>query len=199
MAEKATGTASRTGLVIGEVISRQDPTQTGMVKVRWNLGQINQSDLKEEDLPWSKSLMSRHSASIRGMGGPHTGYLAANEGKGEGSKVYGISISGDGQDFIVIGSVPSGGSGNPDGQPQYNSDIPQPAKQQDVGGISQPRYGDKNGVCPDYMNESVIIYAEQQGGPEHSPAKYPSLDDSAGTVGSSDGPTGIAKNNLIEV
>src|SRR6476659_1914089 len=98
MSEKATGSASRSGLVIGEVINRKDdPTQTGQCKVRWNMGQVVQSEFKEDDLPWSKSLMSRHSASIRGIGGPHTGYLGANEGKGEGSKVYGLSISGDGQ------------------------------------------------------------------------------------------------------
>ena len=194
MAEKSTGGASRTGLVIGEVINRKDdPTQTGQVKVRWNLGQINQSDLSEDDLPWSKSLMSRHSASIKGVGGPHTGYL-------EGTKVYGLSISGDGQDMIVLGSVPSGGKGDIDGQPQYDSDIPQPAKIESngQGGGNQPRYGDKNGVAEDYKDESVIKYAADQGGPDKSAAKYKDLEDSAGTVGGSDGPEGKAKNDLIE-
>src|SRR3954468_3694834 len=117
MAEKSTGAASRTGLVMGEVVNRKDdPTQTGQCKVRWNMGQVTQSNFTEDDLPWSKSLMSRHSASLKGVGGPHTGYL-------EGSKVYGISISGDGQDMIILGSLPSGGTGDVDGQPQYDSDI----------------------------------------------------------------------------
>lgn len=201
MAEKATGAASRVGLVIGEVVDRlSDPTQTGMVKVRWNMGQGTQSDMAESDLPYSKSLMSVHSASIRGIGGPHVGYIGSNEGNGGGSKVYGLSISGDGQDFIVLGSVPSGGNGSIDSSPQYNSDIPVPGKVQQNGqGGSQPQYGDKNGVVPTYKDESVILYAQQQGGPEQSPAKYADLDDSAGTVGSSDGPTGIALNQLIEV
>lgn len=200
MAEKATGSASRVGLVMGEVVDRMsDPTQTGMVKVRWNMGQINQSDLSEKDLPYSKSLMSRHSASIRGIGGPHTGYIGSNEGKGGGSKVYGMSISGDGQDMIILGSVPSAGKGDPDGQPQYDSDIPQPGKVEKNGtGESQPKYGDKNGVAEDYKDESVIKYAEEKAGPEKSPAKYKDLDDSAGTVGSSEGPEGQSKNDLIE-
>ncbi len=200
MAEKATGSASRTGIVIGEVVNRlDDPTQSGMCKVRWNLGQINQSELKEEDLPWTKSLMSAHSASLRGIGGPHTGYIGSNEGKGEDTKVYGVSISGDGQDFIILGSVPSAGKGDVDGVPQYDSDIPQPGKIEKNGqGQVQPRYGDKNGVAEDYKNESVIKYAEDQGGPEKNAAKYKDLDDSAGTYGSSDGPDGQSKNDLIE-
>jgi len=201
MAEKSTGSASRTGLVIGEVVDRKsDPTQTGQVKVRWNLGQINQSDMSESDLPYSKSLMSRHSASIRGIGGPHVGYLGSNEGNGGGSKVYGLSISGDGQDMLVLGSVPSGGSGDVDGQPQYDSDIPQPGKVESngEGGGNQPRHGDKNGVAQDYKDESVITYAESQGGPEKNAAKYKDLDDSAGTIGGSDGPDGSSKNDLIE-
>lgn len=197
MAEKSTGAASRVGLVIGEVVSRKDPTQSGQVKVRWNMGQITQSDLKEEDLPWSKTMQSTYSASIRGIGGPHVGYQASNEGK-EGSKVYGISLSGDGQDLIVIGSVVSAGTGDIDGQPNFDSDIPQPAKEQTKDDISQPRYGDKNGVAQDYKDESVIQYAKEKGGPEQSPAKYPDLDDSAGTTGSSEGPDGQSKNDLIE-
>lgn len=203
MAEKDTGAASKTGLVIGEVINRMDdPTQTGQCKVQWNMGQINQSDLQESDLPWSKSLMSRHSASLRGVGGPHTGYLGKNEGKdGGGSKVYGLSMSGDGQDMVILGSVPSGGSGSPDGNPTYNSDIPQPGKSQSngQGGGDQPNYGDKNGVAQNYKDQSVVDYAQQQGGPEKNAAKYPDLDDSAGTVGGSDGPEGTASNQLIEV
>lgn len=195
MAEKATGTASRTGLVMGEVVNRKDdPTQTGQCKVKWNMGQISQSDLSEGDLPWSKSLMSRHSASLKGVGGPHTGYM-------EKSKVYGLSISGDGQDMIILGSVPSGGKGDVDGQPQYDSDIPTPGKTESNGdgGGSQPSFGDKNGVAQDYKDESVVKFAQDKGGPEKSAAKYPDLDDSAGTTGGSDGPEGKSQNDLIEV
>lgn len=202
MAEKAAGSASRTGLVMGEVVDRMtDPTQTGQCKVKWNMGQINQSDMSEGDLPYSKSLMSRHSASLRGIGGPHTGYLGSNEGKqGGGSKVYGLSISGDGQDMIILGSVPSGGKGDVDGQPQYDSDIPTPGKTESngEGGGSQPNHGDKNGVAEDYKDESVVKFAQDKGGPEKAAAKYPDLDDSAGTVGGSDGPEGKAQNDLIE-
>jgi hypothetical protein len=192
MAEKSTGSASRTGLVIGEVLNRKDdPTQTGQCKVRWNLGQINQSDLSESDLAWSKSLMSRHSASLKGVGGPHTGYL-------EGSKVYGLSISGDGQDMIILGSVPSGGKGEVDGQPEYDSDIPQPGKSESngEGGGNQPKYGDKNGVAKEYKDKSVIMYAEEQGG-KRGKMKYAEKDDSAGTFGGSEGPDGEATNELL--
>lgn len=194
MAEKSTGSASKTGLVMGEVINRKDdPTQTGQCKVKWNMGQVAQSDMSEGDLPWSKSLMSRHSASIKGIGGPHTGYL-------EKSKVYGLSISGDGQDMIILGSVPSGGKGEVDGKPEYDSDIPQPGKVESngEGGGSQPNHGDKNGVAEDYKDESVVKYSEDKGGPEKSAAKYKDLEDSAGTVGGSDGPEGKSQNDLIE-
>lgn len=188
MAEKSMGSASRTGLVMGEVVNRKDdPTQTGQCKVRWNLGQISQSEMKEDDLPWSKSIMSSHSASIKGVGGPHTGYL-------EKSKVYGLSISGhDGQDMFILGSVPSGGKGDIDGQPEYDSDIPQPGKVESngEGGGNQPKYGDKNGVCEDYKDESVCKYAQERGG--HGAMKFAEKKDSCGTNGSSEGPDGNSK------
>lgn len=192
MAEKQAGRASTTGLVMGEVMNRKDdPTQTGQCKVKWNMGQASQSNMSEDDLPWSKSMMSKHSASIKGVGGPHTGYL-------EGSKVYGLSTGADGQDFVILGSVPSGGSGSPDGQPTYDSDIPQPGKTQNngQGGGSQPKYGDMNGVSPDIQDKSIIQYAQEQGG-KRGAMMFPDQDDSAGTTGGSDGPEGSATNTAL--
>ncbi len=184
MAEKSLGNPSSFGLVIGEVVNRKDdPTQTGQVKVRWNIGTINQSDLKEEDLPWSRTLVGSQSASLNGIGGPHTGYI-------EGTKVIGISLSGDGQDLIVIGSLPSAGQSEVDGQPKFDSDIPRPAKKQENNGKQQPKFGDQNGVAQEYKDQSVIQWAGDSGGPEKKPAKYQGLSDSCGSYGSSEGPDG---------
>lgn len=200
MAEKAAGSSSKFGLVMGEVVDRKsDPTQSGQCKVRWNMGQINQSDMSEDDLPYSKPLSSGHQGAIRGIGKAPLGYIGSNEGK-EGTKVYGFSFSGDGQDMHILGPVHSAGTGSADGQPQYDSGIPQPGKVESngSGGGSQPKFGDKNGVVDDYKDQSVITWAESQGGPEKSAAKYKDLDDSAGTVGGSDGPDGASQNDLIE-
>jgi hypothetical protein len=201
LAEKSTGNASKFGLVIGEVVNRlDDPTQSGQCKVRWNMGQINQSDLSEGDLPWSKPLSSGHQGAIRGIGKAPLGFIGSSEGKA-GTKVYGFSFSGDGQDMHILGPVHAAGKGGVDGQPEYDSDLPQPSKVESngQGGGQQPRHGDKNGVAEDYKDESVVKYAEDRAGPEKSSAKYKDLDDSAGTVGGSDGPEGKAQNDLIEV
>jgi hypothetical protein len=102
--------------------------------------------------------------------------------------------------MIILGSVPSGGKGDADGQPEYDSDIPQPGKVESngEGGGNQPRHGDKNGVCEDYKDESVCKYAGDKAGPEKSAAKYKDLEDSCGTCGSAEGPEGSSKNDIIE-
>ncbi len=94
-----------------------------------------------------------------------------------GSRVVGIPLDGQGQDFLIIGSILKGGEGDIDQPAQFDSDIPQPAKSQQVGGETQPRYGDVNGVV---TRESIVSYAESQGGGRS--AKYAQVDDPIGTL-----------------
>ena len=160
--------------VFGAVVNRKDdPTQTGRCRVRWNIGGINQAELGDNDLPWSKSIFPTGNASRGGMGGPHTGFQ-------EGTSVYGFSPSGDGQDIIILGSTPSAGNATPGGSPTFDSDIPAPAKSQNngTGGGSQPRYGDRNGVV---TQQSIWKYGEQEGGPDKKPSLYPQIDEPIGT------------------
>ena len=158
--------------VFGEVVNRKDdPTQTGKAKVRWNIGGINQSQMSESDLPWSGALFPVSNPSLSGTGGPHTGLR-------EGSKVVGISPSGDGQDVIMLGTVVSAGKGGTDGSKTFDSDIPIPAKDQSTGGQTQPKSGDQNGVV---TNDSIVKYGQDQGG--GAPAASAGLDDSIGSVG----------------
>ena len=191
MAEKSIGSPSHFRLLYGTVVDRKsDPTQSGQVKVRWDIGTINQSDLKDDELPYSRSLLGSQSASLKGIGGPHTGLI-------EGSRVIGFTVSGDGQEVMILGSIPSSGNAAVDGQVQFNSDIPTPAKVQENNGRQQPNYGDKNGVAEDYKNQSVIAWAGEAGGPEKKPAKYRDLDDSCGSYGSSEGPNGSSTCTLL--
>lgn len=161
--------------VFGRVVNRKDdPTQTGRCRVRWEIGGITQSDMSDTDLPWSKAMFPGGNASRGGMGGPHTGYQ-------EGSMVYGFSPSGDGQDVIIMGSTPSAGNSTPDGQSsQFDSDIPAAAKSQSLGGQSQPRFGDKNQIV---TQDSIWKYGQDEGGPDKSASLYPDIDDSIGTTG----------------
>ena len=178
MADKNTG-GNR--FVMGKVVNRKDdPTQTGRCRVRWNIGAASQSELGDDDLPWSTSLQSSGSnPSKKGMGGPHTGYQ-------EESSVYGFSI-GDGQDFIILGSVPSAGNSDPSGsgQQRFDSEIPAAAKSETNGasgggGESQPNFGDKNNVV---TNNSIWQFGQDEGGHAKKPSKYPELDDPIGTDG----------------
>ena len=183
MTDKNTG---RNFFVMGEVVNRKDdPTQTGRCRVRWNIGALSQDQLGDDDLPWSRSLYGGgQNPSVRNTGGPHTGYQ-------EGSKVYGFSPSGDGQDVIIMGSMPSGGKSSPDGSGanEYDSDIPHAAKseqngQSGGGSQSQPSFGDRNGVV---TQSSIWKFGEQEGGPTKSPSKFPQLDDPIGTHGDNGG------------
>lgn len=191
MAEKSIGAPSHFGLVFGTVVDRKtDPTQSGQCIVRWEIGTISQSTLKDNELPYSRSMLGSHSASLKGMGGPHTGFV-------EGSRVIGVTLSGDGQEVMILGAVPSSGNSEIDGKAQFNSDIPTPAKQQENSGEQQPNYGDKNGVAEDYKNESVIKFAADAGGPERTVAKFRDLNDSCGAYGSSEGPDGSSTCTLL--
>jgi hypothetical protein len=148
-----------------------DPTQTGLVKVQWQVGGGAQDQLGEDDLPWTRCMFPASNPSLGQTGGPHTGLRV-------GSVVYGVPIDGAGQEFMIVGSSPKSGDGDPDQDAQYDSDIPQPAKIQDVGGQDQPRYGDVNAIV---TQESIVKYSEQEGGQYRSAALYASLDDSIGT------------------
>ena len=155
-----------------------DPTQTGQARVSWLLGGA-QDQINTEDLPWSKCMHPAHNTNYKQLGGPHTG-LTVN------SHVVGLSVGGDFQDVMIIGSV--GAMGNSvldDPNPTPNSDIPQGAKQQTVGNFEQPNYGDVsiNSTAdtsnPQPRGESVVIYAQNQGGNDET-AQYASLEDSIG-------------------
>lgn len=129
----------RTGgfFTVGEVIDRMDPSQSGKHKVNWKTGGAAQDQLTDTgDHPWSSTIHPSSDPSLNQTGGPHTGLRP-------GTKVFGISI--DGQDYMIMGTMPSTGSGSPDGSPTYDSDIPQPAKDSSSGadGVGvQPRHGD---------------------------------------------------------
>jgi hypothetical protein len=160
--------------VVGKVVNRKDdPTQSGRCRVRWDIGGVTQSDMGENDLPWSKAIYPSGNPSKGGMGGPHTGFQ-------EESTVYGFSPSGDGQDFIIIGSTPSAGNSQPGGTSTFDSDIPAAAKSQSVGGSSQPKFGDKNQVV---TQNSIWQFGQDEGGPDKTASLHPDLDDSIGTTG----------------
>lgn len=154
-------------VAVGTVVNRKDdPSQTGKCKVRWNIGGVNQDQLQEHELPWSDKLHGSSNPSLGNKGGIHTGLL-------EGSTVIGISPAGDGQDIVIIGSLVKSGNGNPDSTPTWDSDLPIAAKDQNngQGGGSQPKYDDINGVVT--QQSLVDNYGPDQGGPDQRAAKYP--------------------------
>lgn len=159
-------------MVFGEVVNRDDdPTQTGKVKTKWNIGGINQSQMGEGDLPWSTVMQGSHNPSLNNIGSQHTGLM-------KGSKVIGFSPSGDGQDIIVIGSMPSSGKGGTDGTKDFKSDIPLPAQSESNGGQSQGSFGDKNGVV---TQDSIVKYGQDEGGGEKKAAEFAQIDEPIGT------------------
>lgn len=158
-------------LTVGEVINRKDdPTQSGLVRVRWLTGGAVQHEIGDEDLPWTASVHSGSNPSKGQTGGPHTGYQ-------EGTRVVGIPIDGQGQDFLILGSLVAAGKGNLDEPGQIDSDIPQAAKSQENGGEKQPRWGDVNGVV---TKKSIVEYAQSEAGGRS--AKYATMDDPIGTL-----------------
>lgn len=171
MAERNLG-KSAGWISVGEVMNRDDdPSQTGSCRVNWKLGGISQDQLKESELPWSPSLSGSANPSLGHTGGPHTGHA-------KGSQVIGISPSGDGQDFIILGSMPKGGTGQPDGNPTYSSDLPYPALSQENGGEKQSgKSGDVNGIV---TQNSIVKYGEEEGG-NFGNAKYAKINEPIGT------------------
>ena len=152
---------------MGEIIDRMDPTQSGKHKVKWKSGGANQDQMGgNDDHPWSHMLHPSHNPSLNQTGGPHVGLRP-------GSKVMGISM--DGQDFFILGSMPSTGKGEADGKPTYDSDIAQHSKDDSSGGDGvggQPRNGDVRlqlkegeGGVPQQMDntdsKSITLWAEE--------------------------------------
>lgn len=171
MTEKNLGRAGGF-MCFGEVLNRDDdPTQTGKCKVKWNIGGINQSQLGEDDLPWSSILSPSSNPNLKNIGTPQTGLM-------KGSKVVGFSPSGDGQDVIILGSMPSAGKGGTDGTKDFKSDIPIPAQSQENGGQSQGSYGDKNGVVTE---NSIVQYGQDEGG--NGAAQFAKINEPIGTLG----------------
>lgn len=163
------------GLIsIGTVVDvENDPSQSGMVRVRWQTGSATQDKIQDDDLPWTRVLFPATNPSLSQTGGPHTGLRV-------GSTVVGIPLDGSGQEFLVIGTIVRGGSGGLDSPPVYDSDIPQPSKVQSNGGETQPRFGDVNSVV---SQESITRFGETLGG-SGLPARFAGLVDSIGDVSS---------------
>lgn len=161
--------ASSGFIAMGVVVDHEnDPSQSGMVKVRWMTGAAVQDQLSDDDLPWTRTLFPSTDPALSQTGGPHTGLR-------KGSTVVGIPLDGQGQDYLVIGSTVKSGSGSEGGgQVTYDSDIPRAAKSASIGGQAQPRYGDVNGIVTE---TSIVAYAGQS-------AQFASLDDSVGVLDS---------------
>jgi hypothetical protein len=160
-------------LAVGKVVNvKDDPTQSGQVRVKWTVGGASQNKLQDDEVPWSRTLFPASNPSLGQTGGPHTG-LQVN------SVVYGIPIGDDGQEFLVIGSVPKSGDAEVDQEGKFDSDIPQPAKVKENDGESQPRHGDINGVVT--KDKSIWKYGEEEGGPDKKAAKYANVADPIGT------------------
>lgn len=158
-------------ITIGEVVNHEDdPAQAGQVRVRWQTGAAQQHDVGDEDLPWTQPMYPSTNPSLDQTGGPHTGLR-------KGSRVVGIPLDGQGQDFLILGTILRGGDATVDQPATFDSHIPQPAKTQQNGGETQPRYGDVNGVA---TKESIVSYAESQGGGRS--AKYAQVNDPIGTL-----------------
>ena len=167
-------------IAVGEVMDVNDPWQHGAVKVQWKIGSAAQNELGLDDLPWTKAMFPSTNPSLGQVGGPHTGLR-------KGSTVIGIPMGGDGQDFLIIGSLVSTGNGQPDQTQTPDSDIARAAKQSKNDDVSQPRYGDVNDVAlkwdtQDVVRTSIIAFARDEAGPDHKPADYPDLTDSIGVL-----------------
>lgn len=155
-----------------------DPWQAGHVKVQWEVGSAAQDQLGVGDLPWTRVMFPSTNPSLKKTGGPHTGLRV-------GSKVYGWPVDGAGQDFVIVGSLLSAGTGEPDQQQTNDSEAPTGTKQQDVDGITQPHYADHNDVAKkhggqDVVTQSIVDYARDEGGPDKRPCKYADPSDTVG-------------------
>lgn len=161
-------------IAIGEVVDVEgDPSQSGRARVRWRTGSATQSVIADGDLPWTKPMFSTSDPALSQTGGPHTGLR-------KGSMVVGVPVDGQGQDFLIIGSILPGGDGGVDQPAVFDSHMPQSAKVEENGGQRQRRYGDVNGVV---TQDSIVKYAEETPGQTGTGARFASLDDSIGTLG----------------
>lgn len=158
---------------VGTVVDvENDPTQSGQVRVRWLTGSGVQDQVGDEDLPWTRCSYPSSDPARAQTGGPGTGLQV-------GSTVIGMPLDGDGQDYVIIGSMVRSGKGDIDQPWQIDSELPQPAKVQENGGERQPRYDDVNSVVTE---KSIVSYAEEEGGPDGSAGKYCQIDDPIGTL-----------------
>lgn len=176
-------------IAVGTVMDVDDPHQNGAVRVQWHIGAAAQDKLEKTDLPWTKSMQPASDPSLGQVGGPHTGLRV-------GSRVIGFPYGGDGQDYMIMGTVVAGSnssSTNLDEQPKADSDIPRSAKEAKKDDVDQPRYGDVNDVAKDdagsVVTTSIVKYAQDRGGPDKRAADYADLDDSIGPMGKIGGDT----------
>ena len=162
MADRSQG---KTGgwITVGKVLNRKDdPTQSGMVKVQWQSGGAGQDQMSEDDLPWTKTMNPVSNQGLDQKGGSHSCLM-------ENSTVIGMPIDAAGQEFVIIGSMTKAGNGDIDQSANYDSHIPQAAKNEG-GAESQPRYGDVHD--PEVGQDSVIEFGNKEGGPDKKEAKY---------------------------
>lgn len=158
-------------IAIGTVVDvAEDPWQAGNMKVRWQLGAAAQSDISDNDLPWTRSLFPTTNPALQQTGGPITGAR-------KGSTVVGIPVGADGQDFLVIGTILRAGTGKPDQQQKPDSEAPRPTKEPENNGLSQPRYGDVNDVAKKLEGDSIVttsicVYAQDEAGPDRKACDY---------------------------
>lgn len=166
-------------IAIGEVVDvENDPWQAGNAKVRWKIGAASQSDISDNDLPWTRSMFPSSNPSLGQVGGPHTGLR-------KGSIVVGVPLAGDGQDFLIIGTIVKGGSGRPDRRQTPDSDVPRAAKENENNGLRQPRYGDVNDVAKKLENDTIVTtsicqYAQDEAGPDRRACDYATYADGLG-------------------
>lgn len=159
-------------IAVGEVVNvDDDPSQSGRARVRWLTGSATQDQVGDDDLPWTMPMFPTADPAMGQTGGPHTGLR-------KGSRVVGIPLDGQGQDFLIIGSLVRGGDGGVDQPAKFDSSLPQAAKVESNGGERQARYGDVNGVV---SQESIVKHAEETAGVGN--ARFAGVDDSIGTLG----------------
>lgn len=121
-----------------QVVDVNDPTQSGMCRLKELVGSGQTSQLASDvsNLPWHPMLYPSTNPNLKNIGGPHTGIKV-------GSNVLVLNFGKDKQDRCVLGTMCAAGNATPDGQPQFDSNVPPHAKIQQVADVTQPNYGDK--------------------------------------------------------
>ena len=133
---------------LGVVEDRQDPTQTGRLRVR-ALGHHTHdlTLLPTADLPWASVMLPTTASGISGIGNSATGLL-------EGSWVFGFFRDGlRRQEMVILGSLP--------GRPIELAD-------------NRKGFYDPHGIYPKYINESDVnrlaVNLKDTGGQETNPS-----------------------------